>query len=139
MEEIGSRNFRAYVKALLSNSILKRDISRNAVIESLMMIDSSLHEFKYQNIKEHSGVYKILTDSYLALMGCDFPDLISIDQCTEAYERMICCAHTSLMNIADGIADRSFRKTFLEKIPAHREIVRRSDELDVSVDDQSCN
>ena len=135
MEEIGSRKFSAYAKALLSKLMLVSDISRNTVIEARAMIDSSLHDLNYQNIKDRSEVNRILADSYFVLKGCEFPDLISTDKCIEGYRSMISNAFDTLTEIADRIDDRSLRKTFLEEIPAHREIACRFQELDSQADD----
>jgi len=129
MEEIGSSKFRAYTKALLSKLILVSDISRNTVIESRSMIDSSLEDLDYQNIKDHLDVYRILADSYNILKGCEYPDLITADKCMEGYRKMIGSAYDALTEIADRIDDSSLRKTYLEEIPAHIEITRRFEEL----------
>ncbi len=99
-------------------------------MEAHAMINSSLNDLKYQNIKDRSEVHGILADSYSALKGCEFPDLVSTDKCIEGYRRMISNAYDTLIEIADRIDDRSLRKTFLEEIPDHREIVRKFGELD---------
>ena len=130
MEEIGSRNLRAYVKSLLSKVILVSVITRNTVMEAHAMINSSLSDLDYQNTKDLSEVHAILADSYSVLKDCEFPDLISSDKCIEGYRRMISNACDTLIEIADRIDDRSLKKTFLEEIPDHREIVRKFEELD---------
>ncbi len=130
MEEIGSRNLKAYAKALLSKIILVTDITRNTVMEAHAMIISSLNDLNYQNTKDRSEVHGILADTYSVLKGCEFPDLISTDECIGGYRRMISNAYDTLIEIADRIDDRSFRKTFLEEIPDHREITGKFEELD---------
>ncbi|MEN8208359.1 MAG: tetratricopeptide repeat protein [Candidatus Fermentibacteria bacterium] len=129
MEEIGSKKFLAYTKALLSRLKLISGISKNTALEADAMIESSLLDLEHQNKKDHSEVYRILADSYLLLRDCGFPDLISADKCIEGYRTMISNAYDTLTWITDRIDDTSLRKIFLEAIPAHREIVRKFEQL----------
>ncbi len=139
MKEIGLTSYRAYVEALLSRNILKMNMSRIGVSEAVRLIDSALQHVKYQNVKDRSHIHGILSDSYLALELCNYPDLINSAQCREAHERMIDSSRKLLLEIADSLDDSTLRKAFLEEIPAHREIIRKADRRDILTESGSAD
>jgi tetratricopeptide (TPR) repeat protein len=137
MEEIGSKNLKAYAMALLSKAIVHEERSRAAVSEAVQLIESSLDNLSHQNVKDRAEVYSILADTYLTLGDCNYPDLIDPDRCKAGYKEMMSSARDALLIIADRFSEPGLKKSFMEEIPLHVEIIAITDRKGIPSDENS--